>query len=288
MTDFHLCHIIPSEKLHGLYGYIEVIQTLEWGLRALGHNVTCSTNWFNLNATNIVFGAQLCAVDILETFPRNTIVYNLEQKRWVTDGRPVPDKEMAAHSYLAENFEIWDYSTAHLPIWQGLAKTNKRIKYIPIGYSPILSRIDRAEEQDIDVLIYGGPSADRVSAFQNVCGLGMRSLFVCGLYGKARDELIARSKVILNVSQYDRTFEIVRVSYLLANNKAVVASLHEGTYVEADMVECIKFTSLENIAYLCQSLIDDADERRRLETVGRQVIARRDIRAILQYALSDG
>ena len=47
---------------------------------------------------------------------------------------------------------------------------------------------------------------------------GANVIPVFGLYGPPRDALIARSKIILNMHLYDaKVFEIVRVSYLLAN-----------------------------------------------------------------------
>ncbi len=286
MASFHICHIIPDDRLHGLNGYKEVIETVGWGLVQMGHTVSYMKNLLHPEAINIVFGAQLCPVNVLEKFPRNTIIYNLEQKRWLNDGRPIAINELAAHTYLVENFTIWDYSTIHIPIWENLSKSHGIIKHVPVGYAPILSRITSAQEQDIDVLIYGSVSEDRVSSFQSICALGMRSVFVCGLYGRARDDLIARSKVVLNISQYDRTFEIVRVSYLLANNKAVVASIHESTSIDADMVECAIFSLMPNIADSCRALVEDNAERQRLEVIGRQIIERRDIRIILHNAFN--
>ena len=40
MMHFHPTHIIPDPRLHGLYGYLEVIETLRCGLESLGHRVT--------------------------------------------------------------------------------------------------------------------------------------------------------------------------------------------------------------------------------------------------------
>ena len=49
-------------------------------------------------------------------------------------------------------------------------------------------------------------------------------------YGGKRDALIARAKVVLNIHYYAaQVFEIVRVSYLLANSKAVVTEIGPDT-----------------------------------------------------------
>ena len=45
-----------------------------------------------------------------------------------------------------------------------------------------------------------------------------------GVYGAERDRLIARSRLVLNVHYFPtHIFEMIRVSYLLANRTAVVA-----------------------------------------------------------------
>ena len=48
--------------------------------------------------------------------------------------------------------------------------------------------------------------------------------------GKTRDDLIARSKLVLNVNRYKhaRVFEVARVSYLLGHGKAVVSRVVEA------------------------------------------------------------
>jgi hypothetical protein len=33
---YHLAHIIPNPRMHGLNGYKDVIDTLQWGLDQLG------------------------------------------------------------------------------------------------------------------------------------------------------------------------------------------------------------------------------------------------------------
>ena len=51
-------------------------------------------------------------------------------------------------------------------------------------------------------------------------------------FGKERDALIARSRVVLNLHQYDtHIFEQVRVNYLLINGKVVVSEVADDTEI---------------------------------------------------------
>lgn len=282
MSKYHLMHCVPHPRLHGLVGYREVIDTIKWGLEQLGHEVSYALNRFEPSAINIIFGAHMLPPDFMERLPRNTIVYNFEQMRGLQPQEMRP--EMA---FLARRFRIWEYSTANMDAWKTLDAVS--VHHVPVGYAPILSRIPRAVEQDIDVLIYGVPGPERMEVFHDVAMAGYTTLFVCGLYGAARDELISRAKLVLNVNLHTHAqiFEVVRVSYLFANRKAVLATMHPQTVVDEDIRTAVKFTSPENLVNDCAYLIDNVAARHALEEAGYQCITRpeRDIRAILESAL---
>lgn len=272
-------HCIPHPRLHGLKGYKEVIETVAWGLEQLGHQVSYAANQVAPNATNIVFGAQMLPIEVIGQLPADTIMYNFEQI-----GATDPSEVKPEVLYYAQHFRVWDYCPANMPAWSRFGNSNARL--VPVGYAPVLTRIPKPAEQDIDVLLYGVTGQDRVAAFHNVAHAGMSTVFACGLYGAARDDLIARSKIVLNVNYYSpQIFEIVRVSYLLANRKAVVSTLDPGTTVDEDIRPAIKVSSVSNIVNDCLYLLEHEDERIRLENAGLECISKRDIREILRNAL---
>src|SRR3978361_1000209 len=77
MTHFNLVHVM-GDGIRGTEAYQEVIETVCWGLRQLGHHATLSVNGCADDATNILFGAHLLP-ELLLASPDNTIYYNLEQ-----------------------------------------------------------------------------------------------------------------------------------------------------------------------------------------------------------------
>jgi hypothetical protein len=203
MSPYNLVHcIIPDPRAHVLKGYKEVIETVRWGLEQLGHYVTYTVNEVAIDATNIVFGAQVMPRQL----PDNTIIYNFEQLRGLAAIR----EEL---KYLAaeERFRIWEYSQANLASWHLLGR--RRLKIVPVGYAPLLTRIPKPPQQDIDVLIYGLTGERRLQVFHALSHLGLSIIFACGFYGSTRDDLIARSKIVLNINLYQmaRIFEIVGV-----------------------------------------------------------------------------
>lgn len=277
-----MLHIIPHPKMHGLRGYKDVIDTVAWGLGKLGHQVTYALNQFHPTATNIVFGAQMLSIDGIKNLPDNSICYHLEQIRNLE-----PSQLKAEMCLCAERFEIWEYSSVNLPTWEKVGY--KKIKLVPVGYAPILSRISKAPLQDIDVLLYGLTGQSRMIALHQLSHAGLTVVFLSGLYGDARDQLISRAKIVLNVNLYEfsQIFEIVRVSYLLANRKAVVATKDPDTFVEQDIGEAVKFTTIERLVEDCQCILADDRARAEMEDRGFGIIARRDIREILRGALND-
>ena len=211
---YHLAHIIPNPRMHGLNGYKDVIDTLQWGLDQLGYEVTYAINQISGEATNIIFGAQMIPAATLRLLPADTIVYQLEQLR---------DNTKPDYLYALRTFNVWDYSKSNTEFLRKLSPACD-VKLVPVGFAPVLERVVKPEAQDIDVLMYGAAGQERLSAIYALSQSGLVTVFVSGLYGAARDALIARAKLVLNVTLYRRVFEIVRVSYLLANKKAVVTT----------------------------------------------------------------
>ena len=281
MSRFHLLHCVPGPRMHGPNGYREIIESVQWGLEQLGHEVTYSLNAYHPASTNIVFGAQMLPLEVLKQLRADTIVYNFEQGRGLDRTEVRPEV-----SFIAENFSIWDYSVANMHMWKSLG--NESTKLVPVGYAPILSRIPKAQDQDIEIFLYGTPGQKRLNAFHQLSHEGYRVLFASGLYGSARDALIARSKIVLNINVMDRSriFEVVRVSYLLANRKAVVAVLDPDTVIDSDLIRCVRSTNVADLVAACEQLISNDTQRIQLEDLGYEIFAKRDITKILDQALS--
>jgi hypothetical protein len=279
---FHLAHLIPDPRLHIFHGYTEVIDSLEWGLRALGHQVTRGINKLSHQDTNIIFGAQMLEAEVLARLPEKTIIYNLEQHAGAQ-----PQEIRPSIRYCAQHFEVWDYSATNLPIWRAL-NSRGRFQHVPVGYAPTLSRIERPPNQDIDVLFYGGPSEARLAVFAALCRRLAKAVFVHGLYGAARDDLIGRSKLVLNINQYPQhyVFEIARVSYLLANRKAVVSDISENSRIEEDLGKALCFVPQEGMVDACMQLLSDSSMREGYEQAGFDAFSRRDIRIYLDRVLA--
>jgi hypothetical protein len=281
MAAFHVCRfMLPGRDFHGLAAYVELGETFVWALNALGHPAGLAVNGTRPDAVNILMGAQMLAEPQLDALPARTVIYNLEQMARI----PLEDLKPVLRS-LARRFPIWEFSEANLEVWQALGARD--VQHVKVGWAPVVERIAPAPRQDIEVLIYGTPSDERLAIYQALCRANLSAMFVFGLYGAERDALIARSKIIVNASAYrSRIFEIARVSYLLANAKAVVSLQHPDIIVEPDMRDAVLFSPMESLVQDCLALAQDDARRAALEEKGRRAMRARDMREILRPVLA--
>jgi len=277
MAKFHLLHCVPNRLMHGLMGYLEIIQTVEYGLKQLGHQVTYAVNHASAEARNIVFGAQVLPMEFFDKLSPDTIIYNFEQQRGLD-----PSQIRQQVIEIAKKFTLWDYSAANLDTWKKLGRED--VKLVPVGYAPVLTRIPNNVVQDIDVLIYGLSGEQRLRCFHKLSKAGLTTVFISGLYGEARDDLIKRSKLVLNINLYDfsKIFEIARVSYLLANRKAVVSVIDGDTFIESDVRESCIFVEEDALVDTCFQALGNPELRKGVEDKGFDIFSKRDIVEILR------
>ena len=270
----------PSHHDISAGAFNEVAEALHHGLLALGHD-SVLTNRLDLDERRtIVLGGNLLVQYGLEP-PKNPIFYNLEQL-----GDDLPWMTMPEFVDLFRRYPHWDYGQANVERLAGLGLP--RPTYVPIGYVPELTRIAPAPE-DIDVLFYGALNGRRYAVLRDLHDRGLRVKWLSGAYGASRDAWIARSKIVLNLHYWEaKIFEITRVSYLLANRRAVVSERGADPTLERDLESGIAFADYDELADRCVELVGNERARRELAERGYQAFSARDQAAILQRALSEG
>jgi SAM-dependent methyltransferase len=277
MEKFQITLVRPQGFLH-TEAFREVAETLQFGLRSLGHAANIQENHGADDATNIYLGAHLLAPEDAERVPAGSIIYNLEQ----LGGASLPP----AYYQLAAQREVWDYSLQNIDRWKAM-KCKHSPLHVPVGYVPDLTRIDVAQVQDIDILFYGSLNERRRRVLLALKNAGVKIRSLLGVYGEERDRLSARSKVILNINFYEaKIFEIVRVSYLLANSKAVVTECSIDPGMETGLSGAVKNASYDFLVEACVELLSDDEKRRQLEIRGFQWFSRQKEPDILSRALT--
>jgi len=235
---FNLVRIVPD---NGFYIHASVFHEIEaavfFTLKSLGYDVTNSVNEFATDRRNIVFGMHHCPVDVVRhDVPKDTIVYSLEQMR----DRP----ECLRWCRKYRDLEVWDYSMRNVSVLKKAGVEN--IKHCKIGYVPEISYFERnkPEDRDIDILAYMSPSPRRMHIMEQFANdKNINFVSVQSVYGDERDDLIKRSKLVINLHNHDnKIFEMVRVTHLIQNKIPVLCEREPNTDFP-DYMEGTVFTS---------------------------------------------
>ncbi len=273
-TRYAVVIVQPPGYAHSA-AFKEIAESIAFALRGLGQDAVLA-NTPIAGRRAIVLGSNLLPGHPLELGP-DTILYNLEQiepgSTWLTP----------ALLALFRRFEVWDYSARNAARYAELGLLPPRV--VPVGYVPELTRIPPRLE-DIDVLFYGSMNERRRAVLEALAARGLRVQAPFGVYGEERDRLISRSRVVLNLHYYRaKVFEVVRVSYLLANRRCVVSERGSDEAEERGFEDGIAFASYEGIVETCARLCGDEAARLRIASEGQRIFARRDARRDLAEAL---
>jgi hypothetical protein len=210
--------------------FTEVAQSLQAAFIELGHNCTVVTEHpakQKIKGNVIILGAHLLHPDDM-LYLDKPVIWNLEQMPDENDARRNEPLAVTYYEILCRAGEVWDYSYVNI---ENLKKVGIEAKLFEIGYMPCLTRIENVPEPDIDVLFVGSMNDRRHAILKQLTDNGVKVVHAFDCYGVRRDTLIARTKIILNLHFYPQNiFEVVRVSYLLANRKLVVSEMGIGDY----------------------------------------------------------
>lgn len=249
-------------------GFREVMESLQQCLADQGCTAPIRVNRIEPGAIPVFFGAHHLPLGTAGALPADSIVFNLEQ---LAPGYPWYREDYLA---LLQRYRVWDYSArnvAHLRSLGGHAV------HVPIGYARCLTRIAPAPSEDVDVLFYGLATPRRQAVLKALASAGLRVAALHNVWGVERDAWIARAKLVLNLHAYEGgDFEIVRIMYLLANQKAVVCEVGEHERIDDDLSDGILAVPYDELVDACRTLCADAARRAFLAAAGHAAITQPD------------
>ena len=223
MKDYCIWIVSPNGYLHS-HAFDEFALSLRCAFQKLGYEVPIIRDTNAITNHPIVLGCNLIPSLPHVKLPLGTIMFNLEQ---IQPGSPWMTQD---YINLLRSYEVWDYSLKNIYKLQQVGI--KKIKFCGIGYVPELTKIKHTKE-DIDILLYGSLNHRRLKILKKLQDMNFRVKAFFGIYGKQRDQYISRSRIILNIHYYEaKVFEIIRVSYLLANKKFVISEVGDELTIE--------------------------------------------------------
>jgi hypothetical protein len=287
LTDYQITVIEPPGYPH-IGALAELVNLVAHGLADLtGNAPPIARNAAGPNRRIIMFGAHLLTPEVWaaarEGLPvgDKIIVYNTEQ----LDPTVAWFNETYFGVLKDPKVVVWDYSPRNVATLKSLGV---EARHVPIGYHRALTRIPARLLEDVDVFFYGSINERRQKVLTQIGEAGLAVDAVFGVYGAERDMMAARSKIVLNMHFYETNiFEEVRVAYLLANRKFVLAEVNDvDDLPDPELLNGIYAATYDNLADACvTALALDGQERFRIACAGWEWIMRRDEVAILREAL---
>ena len=143
---FSLVKLNPGPQLNAS-SFDDAILPLYFALKKLGFSVETRVNSLHPTAKNILFGANQYSRLPLESIPRNSIIFNLEQlssgDTWFTP----------QYVRMLQEFQVWDYSLRNC---EGLKQRfGVDAQYVQLGYVEEMTRIASEKHPLYDALFYG-------------------------------------------------------------------------------------------------------------------------------------
>lgn len=236
---YNIWQVAPIGYSHA-FAFSEVTSGLYFAFQELG--LPTGLLWFGENPPpndlkTIVLGAHLA-----KELKPGSIIYNMEQ---INSGSVFVNE---GYIKMLREFEVWDYSHRNI---EELKKLGIEAKYCGVGYVSELTNIKSPENPEIDVLFYGSINERRMKIC-NELSKQCNVYVACDCYGEERDKLIARTKIILNIHFYpSKVFELVRVSYLLANKKCVVSEYGDDKQLESQFDDAVVFAPYDELVETC-------------------------------------
>lgn len=234
--------------------FTEIVQGLQECLELNGINseITNTVSKNNLMDLYIIFGMNNFTSSIV---PHNYIVYQLEQSNANNQSNWFVNKYI---EYMKNAIEIWDYSLIN---YQNLKKYGiEKVKYVPLQYMSCDDHHWISKKKDIDVLFYGSMNQYRQSVIDQFKHSHLNLVIKTNIWSDERDDLISRSKIIINIHYYQPSIlETARLSYLLSNNCVVVSEHSSDPILDRYYDTFVCFSDGNNMALKCQEVIDHYD-----------------------------
>jgi hypothetical protein len=279
MSKFNICIIRPNGYIHSS-AFIELAELICYSLIDNGMSAEIKENSISSSSVNIILGCHLLDLSMIESIPKNSIIFNTEQ---FGQG---PDIWQQNLKFYLENFSSWDYSSQNIKLIQQQGVKSPIL--FEIGYHERLSRIAQNLKQKVDILFYGSLTEKRVKVLSDLERRGVRVKRVFGLYGAERDFWISRSKIVINLHAHaTKIFEIIRVHYLMNNAKAVVCQVDEDTKADPRYLKGVVASKYDCLVDRCVELLDDRVKLKELEECSAASLREIDSKQIMANMLNN-
>jgi len=280
MATFNICKIQVNE-FHHLFD--DLVSTLSASLIDLGHQCTVSSNEMRSDAINILIGSIMFNDQLISShLTQPYMVYQLE----ILDEELGHLKKYPQYlGFLSRALSVWDYSPKNFDYLRSKGILN--VEYVPPGYHSVSEKLTwRNSGHQFDFLFIGSLSTRRAIFLEGIAKRGYKVGAITEdnrAFGDKRDQLIAGSKIIVNVHCFDdlNTLETVRISYLLTNGAVVISEVSDHDPYEG----AIGYAKYDELLDYCGSVLSNEESLQKRSADGYAAIKKIDMKNSVEKAL---
>lgn len=203
----------------------------------------------------------------LKKLPEKYIAIQAEQvgSKWMTE---------SYMSKLRRALCVWDFSPRNCTYFRAMGircyhvPTRVPMEIFYPGSPGMTKHFLEDRERDIDVLFYGARCGRRENLERDFLnGSELRVVFRYNdLFREEREDLIARSKVVLNVHYWpSASLETHRVEYLCSRGKCVLSEQSSDPELDKGYSQCVAFAPLTGMIQAAERYARDNEARAALE-----------------------
>lgn len=184
----------------------------------------------NENKTNLLFGIHEVCKSFYPNFDSDkVIIFNTEQLSYSSDWVNI--------NYITalKTYRVIDYCHANKRWLKSELDINADIFYF--GHYPIYKNVNL----DIDVLFYGTYTEGRWKVYESIKHLPLIIRFEKEVWGEEKENIINRSRIILNLHRYSTNLlPIVKLFTLISSGKVIISERcsDEDDYLGYPIIFC--------------------------------------------------
>lgn len=226
---------------------------------------------------------------LIKKYPPKYIIYQFEQ----IDSYYINDQNEKEFNYffnkdyfeiLKNAYQVWDYSIININYLKNKMNLNNIIQ-VPICFCHLLkNNINMSTSKDIDVLFYGSLNPKRKRILQELSKENINLVIQNNnCWEQDLDNLISRSKIILNIHFYENcSLEMHRLSYLLTNQSFIISEITNEKSLIDQLSPGIIFSSYDQLVETIQSWLQkDSQHRDKIAYQGFKIFKQQSFESYL-------
>jgi glycosyltransferase involved in cell wall biosynthesis len=239
------------------------IQLLAHSFADLGIEYIISDNKLQKEYNNILF--QSFSTSEFNDYARNYtyIPYQMEPLFIAPYEEYIKVDRYSNYLKLLENAtSIWDYLEQNINYLNSININNASL--LPFGFHEKMHVLDFNKEKTIDILIYGALYNRRIEIYNKLVARGFKVKFMTNMYGKERNEIIEKAKIILNINFSEKLSSEHRLSFLLNNACFIISEKPPDDYFN-EFEDCLVLAPFEKIIETCEFYLRPENDMLRQE-----------------------